>query len=67
MNGVCVDCDQLGCAAGKICVAGVCIVDKCKDVSCGNNQYCQDGACQDLCLPDKCGTRPDLRRRPVQG
>ncbi|HVV15681.1 MAG TPA: MopE-related protein [Polyangia bacterium] len=54
MNGVCVDCDQLGCAADRKCVAGVCIVDKCKNVTCGANQYCQDGACQDLCLPGKC-------------
>jgi MYXO-CTERM domain-containing protein len=54
MNGSCVDCNQLGCEAGKLCVAGSCVVDPCKGVTCGNNQYCKDGACQDLCTPGKC-------------
>jgi MYXO-CTERM domain-containing protein len=53
--GSCVDCNQLGCEAGKLCVGGRCIEDKCQGVTCGANQYCQDGACQDLCNPDQCG------------
>jgi len=56
MNGSCVDCNQLGCDSGKICVAGMCISDLCQGVTCGNNQYCKDGACQDLCTPGKCSS-----------
>lgn len=55
VNGACVDCNQLGCDAGKLCVGGVCVEDLCKNVTCGNSQYCQDGVCKDLCTPDKCG------------
>ena len=54
VNGACVDCNQLGCEAGKMCLGGVCIEDKCKGVTCGPNQYCDNGACQDLCIPGQC-------------
>jgi MYXO-CTERM domain-containing protein len=54
VNGACVDCNQLGCEAGKLCVGGRCIVDTCAGVTCGSGQYCQNGACVDLCIPGKC-------------
>jgi MYXO-CTERM domain-containing protein len=57
MQGRCVDCNDLGCDAGKICVAGVCKTDKCLGVVCQTNQACADGACIDLCgEPGKCAT-----------
>jgi MYXO-CTERM domain-containing protein len=56
MQGRCVDCNELGCEAGKICVGGMCQTDKCLGVVCGTNQYCQDGGCVDLCEPDKCSS-----------
>jgi MYXO-CTERM domain-containing protein len=55
MQGRCVDCNDLGCEAGKICVGGMCKTDKCLGVVCGTNQYCADGSCIDLCEPGKCG------------
>lgn len=54
MQGRCVDCNDLGCEAGKICVAGVCQINKCLGVICLATQYCQDGSCVDLCEPEKC-------------
>jgi MYXO-CTERM domain-containing protein len=56
MQGQCVDCNDLGCDGGKICVAGVCKTDKCLGVVCQTNQACADGACVDLCEPGKCAS-----------
>jgi MYXO-CTERM domain-containing protein len=56
MEGRCVDCNDLGCATGQLCVAGVCQTDKCLGVACGTGQYCDNGACVDLCEPGKCGS-----------
>jgi MYXO-CTERM domain-containing protein len=56
MDGRCVDCNQLGCEAGKLCVAGVCQTDKCLGVVCQTNQACANGVCVDLCEPGKCGS-----------
>jgi Putative metal-binding motif len=55
VQGRCVDCNQLGCDTGKICVGGVCQTDQCLGITCGTNQYCASGKCIDLCEPGKCG------------
>jgi len=54
INGVCVDCNQLGCPSGQLCVGGSCTPNKCLGVTCSSTQYCQDGNCVDLCDPTKC-------------
>ena len=37
------------CAAGQICVQGVCQADACAGQSCGADQFCVDGQCTTLC------------------
>jgi MYXO-CTERM domain-containing protein len=54
VNGVCVDCNELGCPTGQLCVGGSCQPNKCLGVTCASTQYCQDGSCVDLCDPTKC-------------
>jgi MYXO-CTERM domain-containing protein len=53
----CIDCNDplLACSSPEICVAGRCQVDKCLGKVCPVGQYCDDGACRELCVPGKCG------------
>ena len=55
--GQCVDdsCYQAHpCTGGKICAQGVCVEDPCKNHSCSDAQFCQDGKCIDLCSSKTC-------------
>jgi Notch 1 len=54
MGGRCVDCNDLGCPTGQLCVGGSCTPNKCLGVTCGATQYCQNGACVNLCDPSAC-------------
>jgi hypothetical protein len=50
VDGRCLDCFTLGCAAGTVCranpeLAGECVVDRCLGVTCGEAQLCRDGSC----------------------
>ena len=49
--GICLDCNDPGeeCAAGQLCIGGVCKVDPCQGKTCGDGQYCSNGDCVDLC------------------
>jgi hypothetical protein len=52
VNGSCVDCHQLGCPSGQICVGtpGQCQNDPCTGVMCPANQYCDTtGNCVAMC------------------
>jgi hypothetical protein len=55
-NGVCYDCNTVGCPTGQKCVGSQCQVDLCAGVVCGPGQFCNTtGQCQDLCSQSDCG------------
>jgi MYXO-CTERM domain-containing protein len=58
VSGSCLDCNspQLACKSPQqICVKGLCEDDPCLGVDCPVGQYCDGGACKELCVPGKCG------------
>jgi hypothetical protein len=60
LGGLCVDCFQLGCDAGELCVrdqagVGVCVTDACRGVDCGADGFCRAGTCIPLSCTPSCG------------
>ena len=53
--GRCVDCFELGCGSGEVCVGGVCGSHPCDGVSCADARHCSDGACVADCDSRRCG------------
>jgi MYXO-CTERM domain-containing protein len=54
IQGLCRNCETLGCDPGQVCYKGACQTNKCSTVSCPASQACADGKCVDLCVPGKC-------------
>jgi MYXO-CTERM domain-containing protein len=59
-SGFCLDCFNLGCEDGELCVAnefgvGICEVDLCPDDLCAADQLCVEGECLDLDCDPECG------------
>jgi MYXO-CTERM domain-containing protein len=56
VDGNCIDCNDLGCPTGQLCLGGQCKDNPCAGITCGPSQYCDSGTCVDLCDPSKCGS-----------
>ena len=56
-SGRCVsnDCRMLNnCASNELCIAGVCVMDRCAGVTCPGGQACYDGTCAPSCVGVTC-------------
>lgn len=43
------DCYVAGCPTGQVCKNGSCVTDPCKDIKCGQDEFCREGQCVKLC------------------
>lgn len=54
VNGVCRNCNSLGCPSGQVCFSSQCVVDPCDAVTCASGESCFEGQCKPPCDDREC-------------